>query len=224
MFKNKKISLIVCIFVLCISIGSLVAYFADGDTVSNSFIIGNVSTDLKEDTWEIPDDVVPRQVISKDPTITNVGKNAQYVFLEVQIPHGIRMTANEDGTKNKNTDILLFSLDNISPNWCLISSDITDIKKSGYYTYVYAYAKMDGMTTLNPNEVTEPLFTSVTYANIIEDETMEGETYYINITAYAIQDTNINDSKEITDGKNADGKILPQDVWKVIQNQNKEDV
>lgn len=220
MIKKSKLAIVVCAIAACAFIGGIVAYLSDGDSVLNQFEIGRVATELHEDKWEVPDEIVPKEVIAKNPTVSNIGENDEYVFLEVLIPHEVRVTANEDGTKNDEKDIQLFTLEGLSSNWALIEADTEDLADTGYYTYVYAYGSGTEMAKLKKDEVTDELFTGVKYANVVEDNEREGEKYYITINAYATQTENLNDDKTSMDGSVDDGTREPYYVWEIIRNQN----
>lgn len=84
-----------------LSAGSFMAYLTDTDTKTNTFTIGKVDiglseTDYKEDSAE---NVVPNQVIAKNPVVTNTGKNKAVAFVTVEIPIAKLTTVSDDGTK-----------------------------------------------------------------------------------------------------------------------------
>ena len=83
----KKIITIVLVAVLvaAISIGATLAYLTDRDSEVNTFTIGDVTIDLKED-FEQGATLIPGVNIEKKPTITNTGKNDAWVWLTFAIP------------------------------------------------------------------------------------------------------------------------------------------
>lgn len=72
--------------VALVAIGATFALFTDSHSTLNTVTMGNVKITLTEPQFSEDTDntntianVVPRQVIDKDPTIENVGKNDAYV-------------------------------------------------------------------------------------------------------------------------------------------------
>ena len=204
-----------------VSIGGIMAYFTDGDTATNTFTVGKISLDLQEPSWVPPTNITPGQEIAKDPQIKNDGNNEEFVFLKVTVPYANVVTANEDGTKGKTADTELFSYD-VKDGWTEIDSKRVIDSSSKTVTHLYAYTgeTADSMKALAVNSSTPSLFDWVRFANIVEDQNLETTTQNIVIEAYGIQTQNIKDEKGNLDGDNNDGKTLPLDVWKVIENQN----
>lgn len=204
-----------------VSIGGIMAYFTDGDTATNTFTVGKISLDLQEPSWVPPTNITPGQEIAKDPQIKNDGNNEEFVFLKVTVPYANVMTANEDGTKGRTADTELFSYD-VKDGWTEIDSKRVIDSSSKTVTHLYAYTgeTADSMKALAVNSSTPSLFDWVRFANIVEDQNLETTTQNIVIEAYGIQTQNIKDEKGNLDGDNSDGKTLPLDVWKVIENQN----
>lgn len=204
-----------------VSIGGIMAYFTDGDTATNTFTVGKISLDLQEPSWVPPTNITPGQEIAKDPQIKNDGNNEEFVFLKVTVPYANVVTANEDGTKSRIADTELFSYD-VKEGWTEIDSKRVIDSSSKTVTHLYAYTgeTADSMKALAVNSSTPSLFDWVRFANIVEDQNLETTTQNIVIEAYGIQTQNIKDEKGNLDGDNNDGKTLPLDVWKVIENQN----
>lgn len=204
-----------------VSIGGIMAYFTDGDTATNTFTVGKISLDLQEPSWVPPTNITPGQEIAKDPQIKNDGNNEEFVFLKVTVPYANVVTANEDGTRGRIADTELFSYD-VKDGWTEIDSKRVIDSSSKTVTHLYAYTgeTADSMKALAVNSSTPSLFDWVRFANIVEDQNLETTTQNIVIEAYGIQTQNIKDEKGNLDGDNDDGKTLPLDVWKVIENQN----
>ena len=85
---KKKIAVLVTAVALValVAIGATFALFTDSHSTLNTVTMGNVKITLTEPQFSEDTDntntianVVPRQVIDKDPTIENVGKNDAYV-------------------------------------------------------------------------------------------------------------------------------------------------
>ena len=72
------------------------------------------------------------------------------------------------------------------------------------------------MTALTKDTTTTTLFDYVKFANVVDNQGLEGTIQNVIVKAYAVQTTNINDGKTILDGNNDDGKITPADVWAVV--------
>lgn len=224
MNKSKKIKITAMALAIlsCIGIAGVSAYFTDGDTATNTFLVGKVSLNLTEPNWSAdPQDITPNQEFAKDPVITNDGVNDEFVFLEVVMPYKNIETAELDGTRNAATDTELFSIlksdgtVGINDGWVKVGTPRKDESK-GTITHVYAYASDGNMTALTANSKTVALFDKVRFCNAVEDQGLEGTSRDIVINAYGIQTTNINDT---AGGSNTDGKTAPADVWAVVSAQ-----
>lgn len=190
-----------------VSAGSIMAYFTDADTQTNSFTVGKISLDLQEPNWD-PDnglDMTPKKTVRKDPQVLNDGVNAEFVFMEVIVPYANVVTANADGTKNPATDTELFSY-SVNKGW----TEMADEKKLTENTvrHLYVWGTLEECAALEKNVTTGTLFDTVTMANIVEDQGLEEMNPEIAINAYGIQTSDI-------DG----GKTLPADVWKILEKQ-----
>ena len=189
--------------------GGISAYFTDADTVTNTFTVGKVSIDLQEEHWNPANatNVTPKQVIAKDPKIKNDGVNTEYVFMQVTVPFANLVTAENDGTKNSAGDVELFTYQ-VNAGWTQVSSSVNEADRTCTHTYVYG--TMQACTPLEAGRSTPTLFDSVTVANIVEDQGVEGTSPQIVVNGYGIQTNNI--------GTNDTTK--PSEVWAVIANQN----
>jgi hypothetical protein len=77
------------------------AYLTNGEGTGNVFTVGEVMGELKEPGWGDQDEIklpVPNETLTKDPVVTNTGKNAAYVFMTVEVPHRSMYVVSEDGT------------------------------------------------------------------------------------------------------------------------------
>ena len=83
----KKIIAIVlaALLIAGISIGATLAYLTDRDSEVNTFTIGDVTIDLKEE-FEQGATLIPGVNIEKKPVITNTGKNNAWAWLTFAIP------------------------------------------------------------------------------------------------------------------------------------------
>lgn len=204
--KIKTIGLAAALIAV-VSAGSIMAYFTDADTQTNSFTVGKISLDLQEPNWD-PDngqDMTPKKTIKKDPQILNDGINSEFVFMEVIIPYANVVTANADGTKNPATDTELFSY-TVNKGW----AELVDEKKLTENTvrYLYVWGTQEKCAALEKGVTTGTLFDTVTMANVVEDQGLEEMNPEIVVNAYGIQTTDIEG-----------GKTSPADVWKVLERQ-----
>ena len=193
-----------CSVIGALATGGTAAYLTDYGAVKNTFTVGKVDIDLTEPSW-VPEDhetMEPTETMEKDPQITNVGKNDAFVYMEVSVPVREVITANEDGSRNASTATELFSY-NKSQKWNLMGSKIIGENK----VYLYNYTEI-----LSPEQVTEPLFKTVTFANIIEGQ-LDEQSVDMDIRAYAIQTAN-------TDDKEADVNSRAKAAYNKYVNQN----
>lgn len=230
--NTKKIKRTITVGALscCLMVGAISAYFTDGDTATNTFTVGKVEIDLQEPNWD-PEDVTqitPEEEFAKDPQVKNIGVNDAYVFVEVQIPCANVKTADETGAVNEAAKTQLFTYD-VNPGW--VKVDAGTVETGTLNTYVYAYVGTNDegannavMKAVAKDATTDALFSYVRFANVVEDEGLEGEELDMVVNAYAIQTDNINDNDADIDGANDDGKTAPADVWAVVNAQRENTV
>ncbi len=160
---KKKIAAFFTAAALCgaLAVGSSMAYLTDHDSVTNKFSVGKVDIVGHEPNYTPDNDgktnnIVPTQVIKKDPQIENVGKNDAYVYLDVSIPIAKVITVNAAGNRLNGgvaKDTELFSMNNVSKKWTLMYN-----KRVGdNMVYTYSYNEI-----LAPGKTTDPIFTSLT--------------------------------------------------------------
>lgn len=213
MKNKKKIAIMSAALAGVAMVGGVFAYFTDTESATNTFTLGEIEIDLLEENWVEANatNLVPMQTIAKDPVVKNVGTNDAFVFLKVEVPYANVITANAEGVKQAKADTELFNYTIDSANWIEVGAPT---KANGVVTHIYAYAKDGVMQTVTKDASTSALFSSVTVANIIEDENsdaspaLENSTQNIVVTAHAIQTTNVNG-----------GKTDPDGVWAVVANQ-----
>lgn len=148
--------------------------------VKNVITTGSVKIKLDEDKWNPNNakDLYPLQSISKNPKITNTGKNDAVVFLEVSVPCVNISTVGSNGLKTEKTKRELFTFSPKADTWSLVKKTNSGTTE----TYVYGYK-----STLKPNEVTTTLFDSVQAINYVEDEGIADNIYKVEVVAKAIQ-------------------------------------
>ncbi len=220
--KKVKAAAIVGALVGCMAIGGILAYFTDGDTATNTFTVGKISLDLQEPDWDPEDgeDLTPGKEIEKNPQIYNDGDNEAFVFMEVVVPYANVVTAKADGTKVEAADTELFSYD-VNAGWTELTEYLTKDEENQTVTHLYAYTGEDSATmlALAVGETTPTVFDFVRFANIVEDQGLEGATLTLQINAYGIQTINVASVKTAVDGDNSTGTISPSAVWQVLSNQ-----
>lgn len=206
---GKKMGMVIfaCVLLVALTVGSISAYFTDGDTVTNTFTVGKISLELQEPDWdpEAAKHMTPNQTVKKNPKIYNDGINSEFVFMEVILPYENLVTANEDGTLNgaENTELYRYA---VNSGWYQMTRTPDETNKT--VTYLYVYGSDESCTELAAGENTSTLFDEVTLVNVVEDQALEGTTKEIIVNAYGIQTTNING-----------GKTAPAEVWSVLHNQ-----
>lgn len=233
--KSCKLSVVALFLVCCLAVSSIFAYFTDTDSATNVFTVGNVKVTLEEPSWVPPENILPGQVIAKDPQINNSGFNDEFVFMEVRVPYAIvegevfaRKTVEDRVVIDYglpvdisvlNNDIFeedyaagveLFSYE-INDGWVEIGEPVRDVKDK-IVSHVYAYSKDNVMSTLSPGQTTIPLFNSVTFVDAIQGLGLEKSMRHVIVNAYGIQTNNLF-------GSGANGVTDPEFVWTIFENQ-----
>ena len=198
--NKKKVLIAAFVLALVLSIGGVLAYFSDTETKTNTFTVGSVRIELNETAWDATghtdaESVLPNQMIDKDPTISNTGNNAAYVFIKVSIPKATVTIEADNGTGSTSVSQELFTLINssnqpgVNSGWELVSSDTTGANTN---EYIYSYSSGGTMTSLAKNTTTtNPLFNKIQFANVQEGWGIEGQNYNVVVTGYAIQTENL---------------------------------
>ncbi|MBE5921505.1 MAG: Camelysin metallo-endopeptidase [Lachnospiraceae bacterium] len=237
--KIVKIMATIGVFAALLCVGSIMAYFSDYDDAVNKFTIGEVTIDLTEPSWvpENGEELWPNKTVEKDPTVTNTGINNAWIYTQIKIPVKNVITANDDGTLTK-TDAngngvaqmtQLFELNNsetkngvddVDAGWELIETTTETHDGTAYNVYTYAYKKVVPGTRdeeTQAGRTTTPLFKTVTFANIIEEQIAVGWSEYMDVNAYAIQADGLElDSLSGTAFSSADYAK----AWVIYSNQN----
>ena len=220
--KKWKLCVLAGMLVALTAIGGVAAYFTDTDTSVTTFTVGKIEIDLQEPQWEAKEDVdangipdeaermEPAQTITKDPLVKNTGTNDAFIFVTVETPYQNLITVDMDGTQNQAQDVAIYSYE-ANTNWVLLGTTYQKDSEEHYISEkkLYAYAQEDGKCiSLKPGTSTNALFDSVSVANIVEGQSLEGQTLEQTITAYGIQTSNLQ-------VENADAKS----IWKIVSNQ-----
>ena len=215
--KTKNVVMALTLAALLL-VGGVFAYLTDTDTQTNTFTMGNVEIDLTEPTWDeypdnngdgVPDpaeDIWAGKVIAKDPTITNTGDNAAYVYLMVTVPKQAVRTAQADGTPEPtpgdSTQLFNYT---VNEGWALLKSNTSGADEN-VYLYAYDTALVPGATTATA------LFDEIEFVNVIEGQIASDVTFNIPVVAYAIQ-SNF--------GAGEAGDVMTTaEAWELYANQN----
>lgn len=227
--RKMATTLAACALVGAMAVGGTMAYLTDAETVTNTFTVGNVETDLTEPNK--PDEETPRvpnEEMAKDPTVQNTGDNDQIVFIAFDIPMANVITAGYDGTLENGGvahDVELFdfrketgSYDSVNDGWVqLYQTTAADKSK---VTYIYGYKDVLGV-----DEAAPAIFDHVRMANVIEGELPTDEQLHMPVRAYAIQADFLQDADnadgnhDIVVGKDMDDVNLKK-VYSIFANQN----
>lgn len=208
MKKNNVRNLLVAgaLCVTCFA-GGTFAYLTDAERTTNKFQVGKVDIQLTEPHWEetLNQTLVPTQIIPKDPTVTNVGVNDAFVYLEVKVPMANVITTDSAGVRQSdgtavNQQLFTFQA---NPGWTLLKSE----EVNGNMVHTYAYNKI-----LAKSDVSVPLFNNVTFANVVEGQ-IDSNKYDIPVAAFAIQ-------TEHTGGTSTDIPTQAKEAYEKYVNQN----
>ena len=213
------------------------AYFTDLDHVTNTFTTGKVEIDLEEPAW--PGDqtnLVPGDIITKNPQITSKAGTPSFVYLQVNVPVANVTMINEDGTKTEKKEHQLltygcgetadtiegeevaldsrFGLEaninrNTEDSWTLVKSEELEAEADTQISHYHVYTYAYNKVLLE-GETTKPLFEKVRLLNMLEGE-LDESSLTMPIKAFAIQAAHTgNDSDEADVGN--DYPIEPADV------------
>lgn len=201
---GKKNMVILAAVIALMIIGASFAYFIDRDSKPNHFTVGDIKIGVIEPHWkqENAQDITPKKVIEKDPYVNNDGVNDAYVFLSVSVPRATVQTAADDGTLIQAKDQDLFTYQ-INENWKLIKTNTA----TDHTEYIYGYIDQDGkMKTLESQEMTNTLFDSVKFINVVEEQ-LDEQDLNIDVNAMGIQISDL-------------GTEDPLAIYNIIMNQN----
>lgn len=196
MSKNKKISVVVILLLIIVSIfvGVVLAFIVQNtEKRANTFTFGNASISLTETEWDKLTEeeriLYPGKEITKDPKVKNTGESNLYAYIEITVPCANVYTigVDENGREiiNDAAQNELFSYE-VNPGWELLKQDTDGNNK----IYVYAYTKK----ILVPNEETNNLFDKVKFLDIAEGAIKKGTELNIPVNAYAIQSDYLNET------------------------------
>lgn len=207
--KNKKKVAVVGALALCLTAGSISAFFTDSNDVTNIFKPGGVSSKLTETEYdklgeEQRTNIAPNKTMIKDPVVTNIDTLDMYTFLKVTVPTKEVSTFDEvTGKKVEAKKQPLFTWE-VNNGWSLVET----VKNADTTDFYYAYGSSDSMTILKPQEKTTSLFKNnhIKFINLIEGQGIENTQLDVIVKDLSIQTTDL-------------GKTVPSDILEIILNQ-----
>lgn len=168
--KRKLLILSVLTILLAILAANTLAYFTADTAAHNVITTGNVDIVLNEwaneertERFEKQIDVLPGTEVTKIVEVENIGSGSVWVRIWTN-----GAFYSEDGTP---LDPGAFTLDINTADWT---------KQGDFYYYNRALA---------PGEKTEPLFTTVSF-NEAMDNRYQNSTLYVDVNAFAVQAAN----------------------------------
>lgn len=207
--KNKKKVAVVGALALCLTAGSISAFFTDSNDVTNVFKPGGVSSKLTETEYdkvgeEQRTNIAPNKTMIKDPVVTNVDTLDMYTFLKVTVPTKEVSTYDEaTGQKIEAKMQPLFTWE-VNDGWSLVKT----VQNADTTDFYYAYGTTDSMTALKPQEKTTSLFKDnhIKFINLIEGQGIENTQLDVIVKDLSIQTTDLGVNK-------------PADILEILLNQ-----
>lgn len=164
-------------------VGGALAFFSDTETKTNTFTV-ITSSDFDKDGWvtepewdKTPEDhtnIVPGQVITKDPTVINSTSTDAWTYLKVEVPRATFKATGE--TTATEQDLFTFKA---NAGW----TSVSDTTTPNMHTFVYALG--NGTAPTKPN-AKGTLFDEVTYADVTNGQNTP-ESLDIKVTGYIVQ-------------------------------------
>lgn len=202
--SSKRNGLVAGALALTMAATGVFAYLIDTDYKTNVFTLGeglSGKVTLTEPSWveNNAKDILPLDVLAKDPTITNNSEINVYGFITVDVPTANVSINEENGLESAEAERELFTY-SVNAGW----KEVTTENHPSSVTHVYAYAGDTNMTAITPT-ASQTLFDEVTLINIAEGNTTEGSTQNIKVKSYAIQADGLTDT-------------TPSAVWALVYN------
>ena len=175
----KRKLLLLSVMVICVAIAAVgtLAYFTTDAIAHNVITTGGVNIELSEwadaektQPFKDPSGVMPGMTVTKIAEVENTGASAAWV--RVKVEKAIKLAKEIEG---------------FTPDTALVALNINTEKwehEGDYFYYKEA---------LQPNEITAPIFTSVTFNKTMGNE-YQGATATVDIVAQAVQKANNGDN------------------------------
>lgn len=182
-FSTRAKTAAVALCCTTLAVGGVSAYLTDWEEKTNTFTV-TTAEDFDTDGWltepewdKTPEDhtnIVPGQVVTKDPTVTNKTPVDAWMYVEVSIPRANIKT--QEDTDPRQQDLFTFEAQD---NWVLVGEKV--------YTqnHVLVYALGDGENPTKPNE-SGTLFNEVNYVDVADGQNVPS-SLDINVTGYMVQ-------------------------------------
>lgn len=169
-FKKSTITTIALVGLLGIgAVGGTLAYLTDAENTTNTFTVGKVQIDTLERNYpgnnsDEVNDITPNEVIPKDPTAKNTGKNNAVVMVAYDIPMAKTVTYAERAASTSPTKAVARTNHELFTT--LLAGDAADAVKtnedgsnvnSGWTILkkVYVYSDIDPNTKVNVTKETD---------------------------------------------------------------------
>ena len=187
--KRKLLIVSVLAILVAVTAAGTLAFFTDTGSAHNVITTGSVDIELNEwadeartQPFEDQTGVMPGAEVMKIVEIKNTGKNAAYIR--------VRVESSVYSADKEQLPIEPVGLDINTKDWTY---------SKGYYYYNRA---------LKPGEVTEPLFTTVTFDPQMGNE-YQNATAWVGVNASAVQSANNGDDPLAAKGWPYDGPPEP---------------
>lgn len=240
--KKRSPALLAGIIILSVMIFIMLtlAFLTSYDEVTNVIKGGRLDIRLNETKWAPQNavNIVPGEVIEKNPSVTNMDSASAYVFLKVTVPYDNLVI--ENSTNNKGAEVYnqstgkiplykfvvkdsnnqdtfsdtLDSTQSVNSGWKLLSGYPVDNAADKTFTYVYAHVTDDDpnrmLSLLTGATTGKPLFDKIRLVNFNELKFNENRDYSVKVEAVGIQTQYLISSQETT--------YVPEDVWSKAEN------
>lgn len=180
--KKKLIALCLIVVMIAVAaIGGTLAYFTDSKTATNTFTMGSVKIELTEDSWRIPENVVPGVSYAKDPVVKNIGKNDAWIRVDIILSDAAAFEAAAAKIGGVGNLGLMFADLNKDNKWEAIASET---KTGDVRVFSFYYKEV-----LEAGKSTDALFSAVKIPGAFTNADMAalGDDFTITIQAHAIQ-------------------------------------
>ena len=152
--KKALLMVLSLVLVVALTIGGTLAYLTDRDSKANVFTVGDVRIELNED-FDQGATLIPGKEIEKDVSITNIGKNDAYVWVEIAVPaaldNGGAVIFKENASGwSWDTTVAQTAIDNVTYNVYTVKYD-TVLKPDVTTVSVMSTVSMDAKVDIDPN-------------------------------------------------------------------------